>query len=182
MHGSKDKIMKRLLIASFLLGLSSPIKAEEKCMFMSQYQPDITIELSTKNLSGTKGFLNYKGSPIFKFSTGIRDGYGGQYFSIDTIPNSLPKKEENIVSGSVVTIVGDQAGTKGTPENKRKRGQQKLFLPNFSLNYYHYLSLDEVNPVSLLVETEKIKSILRASEGFWIPSEICKKYVYFGWD
>ena len=62
-------------------------------------------------------------------------------FSIRTIQNSSTYKEETIVSAHVVTIVGDQASTKGTPKNKRKIGQEKLFLPSFAQNDY---SLDHL--------------------------------------
>ena len=169
--------MRRLLLAPLILTFLSSVKAEETCMFVSQYQPDLTIEVSTKNVSGTVGLIKYKSSPIFKFGTNILNGYGGQYFVISPIPNSPTKEEEKLVTGTVVTIVGNQAGTKGTPENKRNRGQNKLFLPNFGRNYYYSVFTDrDRGPF-----TEKEKTILRAAEGFWIPSEICKKYVYHGW-
>ena len=175
-------MMKRFLLAPLIIGLIYPLRAEETCMFLSQYQKDLTIEVSTKYALSTKGYINYKSSPIFDFSTGIFNGYGGQFFSIGTISNSLNNKKKPIVSGSVVTVVGDQIGTKGTPEDKRKRGQQKLFLPNFALNYSSSLFGDEIQPdIRLDVRTEKVNAILRAAEGFWIPSEICKKYVLFGW-
>ena len=146
-------------------------------MFVSQFQSDVTIEVSTKYVSGTDGLIKYKGSPIFGFGTSLLNGYGGQHFVIGPIPNSPTEEEEKLVSGAVVTIVGDQAGTKGTPENKRNRGQNKLFLPNFGRNYYYSVFTDrDRGPF-----TEKEKTILRAAEGFWIPSEICKKYVYYGW-
>ena len=178
-----DASMKILRFAPLILGLTAPVKAEETCMFLSQYQPDVTIEVGTKLVSGTNGKMKYKGSPIFNFSTGIQNGYGGQYFSISSISKPSTKKEEKIVSGNVVTIVGDQVGKKGTPENRRKRGQQKLFFPNFGLNYYYSLAGDGTKPDGRFEgRTKKITTILRAAEGFWIPSEICKKYVFYGWN
>ena len=175
--------MKNLLLLPLILGLSAPIKAEETCMFVSQYQPDLTIEVGTKHGSGTRGKIKYKGSPIFNFSTGIQNGYGGQFFSIRTISNSSTQKGEKIVSGHVVTIVGEQVGKKGTPENIRSRGQNKLFFPNFGLNYYYSLAEDGTKLDGRFEgRTKKITTILRAAEGFWIPSEICKKYVFYGWN
>ncbi len=171
---------KRFLLAPLIIWLIYPLKAEETCMFVSQYQKDLTIEVSTKYTLKTKGYIKYKSSPIFDFSTSIFNGYGGQYFSIGTISNSLNIKEKPIVSGSVVTVVGDQIGTKGTPEDQRKRGQKKLFFPNFALNYSLFGEEIQTDASSDL-RTEKVNSILRAAEGFWIPSEICKKYVLFGW-
>tara|TARA_Y100001968_G_scaffold197182_1_gene180839 strand:+ start:97 stop:618 length:522 start_codon:yes stop_codon:yes gene_type:complete len=169
-------LLAPLLLTSFL-----PVKADETCVFISQFEPGLTIEVGTKDISNAKGYLKYKGSPVLRFSTGIRSRYGGQYFSFDTIPNSFTEDDENIVSGSVITIVGDQSGT-GTPKEKRKPGLNKIFFPNFGLNYWYFVdgnkniidSRNKVNP-------EKNNSIFRAAEGFWIPSEICKKYVPYGW-
>ena len=175
--------MKRLLLPLLAaLALPTGVKADETCLFVSQYQPDLTIELNTKNTLSSTGFMKYKENPLFVFETGLSKGYGGQFFSIRTIPNSSTDKEETIVSAHVVTIVGDQAGTKGTPKNKRKRGQEKLFLPSFAQNYYSSLTTDGTQEDGRLESrTEKITTVLRAAEGFWIPSEICKKFVYYSW-
>ena len=165
------------LLFNFLL----PAKAFDTCIFISQYEPDVTIELGTKGISKTKGYLKYKDSPVFRFTTGIRNGYGGQYFSIATIPNSFTDKEHKIVSGSVITIVGDQSGT-GTPKEKRKPGLNKIFFPNFGLNYWYSIDGDEKGIDRRFAErTDRINSISNAAEGFWIPSEVCKKYVPYGW-
>ena len=173
--------MRRYLLAHLLFASLLPVQADETCMFISQYEPDLTIEVSTKDISQTKGNLKYKGSPVFRFSTGIRNGYGGQYFFIDTFSKSMNEKEENIVSGSVITIIGDQSGT-GTPIEKRKPGLKKIFFPNFGLNFWYSIYGDKKSKDhSLLANTGKINSIFNAAEGFWIPSELCKKYVPFGW-
>ena len=176
--------MKRLLLPLIAaLALPTAVSAEETCMFVSQYQPDLTIELSTKNTFSSTGFMKYKEYPLFVFETGLSKGYGGQFFSIRTIPNSSTDKEETIVSAHVVTIVGDQASTKGTPKNKRKRGQEKLFLPSFAQNIYSLLTTNGSKPYDRFEgRTEIMTTIFRAAEGFWIPSEICKKYVYYSWN
>ena len=173
--------MRRYFLAPLLFSLFSPTHAGETCLFISQYEPDVTIEVGTKAISDTKGYLKYKGSPVFRFSTGMRNGYGGQYFSFDTIPNSLTEKGEKIVSGSLITIIGDQSGT-GTPKAKRKRGINKIFFPNFGLNYWYLIYGNNKQTDSRFISrTERDNSIFNASEGFWIPSEICKKYVPYGW-
>ena len=169
------------MLAPLLFSLLLPAHAAETCIFISQYEPDVTIEVGTKAISDTKGYLKYKGSPVFRFSTGIRNGYGGQYFSIDTISNSFTEKEEKIVSGNVITIVGDQSGT-GTPKEQRKPGLSKIFFPNFGLNYWYSIDGYEKEKVGRVEgRTERINSIFNAAEGFWIPSEICKKYVPYVW-
>tara|TARA_Y100001968_G_scaffold38273_1_gene29237 strand:+ start:65 stop:586 length:522 start_codon:yes stop_codon:yes gene_type:complete len=173
--------MKYLLIAPLILGLTAPVQAKDTCTFTSQYQPEVTIELNAKHGSGAMGLMKYRGSPVFYFSTGVQNGYGGQSFSISTIPNSSTNKRETIVSGQAVTVVGDQASSKGTPENKRKKGQKKLFFPKFGLNYYYSLSPDVNEPDSRFNLTKKSIAILKAAEGFWIPSKKCEKYVYYAW-
>ena len=173
--------MRQYLLAHILITFLLPVQAKETCMFISQYEPDLTIEVGTKGISETKGYLKYKDSPIFRFSTGIRNGYGGQYFSISTIPNSVTDKEESIVSGSVITIIGDQSGT-GTPKEKRKPGLNKIFFPNFGLNFWSSIYGDKKSKNHRFeVRKDKINSIFNAAEGFWIPSELCKKYVPYGW-
>ncbi len=172
--------MRRYLLAHLLLSSLLPVHADETCMFISQYESNLTIEVNTKDTSKTKGFLKYKDSPVFEFTTGIRNGYGGQYFSIDTISTSFPHKEENIVSGSLITIVGNQSGT-GTPKKERRPGLKKVFFPNFGINYLYSINDNSPPSGSRFKENEKINSIFRAAEGFWIPSEICKKYVFYGW-
>jgi len=173
--------VRRYLLLPLLCTFFLPAKANESCMFISQYEPDLIIEVSTKDISNTKGYLKYKGSPVFRFSTGIRNGYGGQYFSIDTIANSSTEKEDNIVSGSVITIVGDQSGT-GTPKEKMKPGIVKIFLPNFGLNYWYSINSNKKQSgADFKGRSKKTNSISRAAEGFWIPSEICKKYVPYSW-
>ncbi len=169
------------MLAPLLFTFLVPAYAEDNCIFISQYEPEVTIEVGTKGISKTKGYLKYKGSPVFRFTTGVLDEYGGHYFTIDTIPNSFADKKENIVSGSVITIIGDQSGA-GTPKEKRKPGLNKIFLPNFGLNYWYSLDGNKKRTDRrFLSKTEKVNSIFNASEGFWIPSEICKKYVPNGW-
>ena len=173
--------MRRYLLAHILFTFLLPVQANETCMFISQYEPDLTIEVGTKGISETKGYLKYKDSPVFRFSTGIRNGYGGQYFSIETISNSVTEKEEKIVSGNVITIIGQQSGT-GTPKEQRKPGLSKIFFPNFGLNYWYSIyGYEKEKDGRVEGRTEKINSIFNAAEGFWIPSEICKKYVPYGW-
>ncbi len=173
--------MRFYLLAPILLTSLLQVKADETCMFISQFEPSLKIEVGTTGISHTKGYLKYKGSPVLRFSTGIRSRYGGQYFSFNSIPNSFTENGQNIVSGSVITLVGDQSGT-GTPKLKRKPGLAKIFFPNFGLNYWYFVEGNKNKKDNLFeVRAEKNKSILRAAEGFWIPSEICKKYVPFIW-
>ena len=174
--------MKRLLLAPLILGLGLPVQAKDSCTFTSQFEPELTIEVSTKTLSYTNGYMKYKGSKIFRFETGLTNGYGGQNFQISTIPNSPTDKKEYLTTGHVVTVVGDQSNRRGTPEDKRKKGQVKIFLPEFASNYYYSLStFDSKTDGRFGGRTQKMNTILSAAEGFWIPEKGCEKYVYYGW-
>ena len=65
---------------------------------------------------------------------------------------------------------------------QKKPGLNKIFLPNFGLNYLYLINADKRKIDGRFVSrSEKVYSIFNAAEGFWIPSEICKKYVPYGW-
>ena len=51
--------MKRLLLASFLLGFFSPVIAKDTCTFQSEYSPNVTIEISSKYLSVAESFVKH---------------------------------------------------------------------------------------------------------------------------
>ena len=96
-------------------------------MFVSQYQPDVTIEVGTKLVSGTNGKMKYKGSPIFDCSTGIQNGYGGQYFSIRSISNSSTEKEEKIVSGMLSQLLETKLVKKERQRLKEREVNKNCF-------------------------------------------------------
>ncbi len=174
-------IMRSLLILPFSLCLFVPVQAKDTCTFTSQYQPEVTIEVSAEYVASTKGLIKYRNTPIFNFGLWAMNGYGGQGFKITTIPKSSTEEEKTIISGRALTFVGDQPSSKGTPENKRKKGQKKLFFPRFGRNYYYSLSPDVNEPDSRFNLTKESIAILKAAEGFWIPSKKCEKYVYYAW-
>ena len=165
--------MKRLLLASLLLGFISPAIAKDTCTFQSEYSPNVTIEVSTKYLSIAKGFVKHKDEKVLVFETGQSNGFGNQYFDINDFYG------ERIVWTDVVTLVGDQLG--GTPKAKRKKGGQvKLFLPRFGKGYYYSLASNDGKPDGRFEgRTQKMTDILIAAEGFWIPSKECEKYAYY---
>ena len=174
--------MKRLLLAPLIFTFLSPVHAGETCRFSSEYEPDLVIEVSTEYVSHTKGFIQFRGSPVFQFETGVSNGYGSQYFSVRPISSSSIEKEERIAWGEVVTVVGNQPGRRGIPKEKRKKGQLKLFFPGLGAGYYYSLAGDSSKPDGRFAgRTQEINTILRAAEGFWIPLETCRKYVYYGW-
>ena len=171
--------MKILRFAPLIIGLATPVQAKDTCTFTSEYQPEVTIELNAKQGSGAMGLMKYRGSPILNFSTGITNGYSSQRFviSISRAPN---EKNEIIAKGEVVTVVGDQPGRKGIPIEKRKKGQMKLFFPGFGTGYFYSLDVTEAGG-RFGSRSKQKTAVLKAAEGFWIPSKKCEKYVYYGW-
>ena len=53
--------MKRFLLTSFLLGLIPSANAADTCSFVSEYYPDITIEVINGEFNSVgRGTINYK--------------------------------------------------------------------------------------------------------------------------
>ena len=174
--------MKRLLLAPLILGLGLPVQAKDTCTFTSQYQPEVTIEVSTENVSWTKGLIKYRNTPIFNFGLWAMNGYGGQSFEISAIPKSSTEEKKKIAWGRALTFVGDQANKGGTPIKERKKGQKKFFFPRSGVGYYYSLATEYPEPDGRFEgRTEKMNTILSAAEGFWIPSKVCERFLPYGW-
>ena len=57
--------MTRLLLASLLLGLTTTAKAADTCNFVSEYYPDVTIEIDNDEKKfGGFGVIKYKDKEI----------------------------------------------------------------------------------------------------------------------
>ena len=176
--------MKPLLLSTFLLGFIPSANAANTCNFVSEYYPDITIEvLNGEYNSVGRGTINYRDKPVLNFETGISNGYGGQYYVIRKL-NEEPKKErETIAYGPVVSIIGNQL-SRGTPKKYQKKNKdQKIMYPRFGVGYYYSLTnnhkKDEYGRFNL---SPKMKAILNASEGFFVPSKECERFIYYGWN
>ena len=175
--------MKRLLLAPLLLGLIPSANAAGTCEFVSEYYPDVTIEIENQKET-TSGFgkIKFKNKPMLDFSTGLSNGYGDQYFVIRNLKNDAEGNTESVAFGKVVSMVVDQI-TRGTPTDKQKSGRLKMMFPNLGTWYYYSLSnFNEPEKDGRIAwRTKAMTAILRASEGFFIPDKVCEKYVYFKW-
>ena len=59
--------MKRLLLTSFLLSLIPSANAANTCNFVSEYYPDVTIEIINGEYNSVgRGTINYKDKPVLK--------------------------------------------------------------------------------------------------------------------
>ena len=117
--------MKRLLLTSFLLGLIPSANAVETCNFVSEYYPDVTIEIDNDERKfGGFGVIKYKDKPMLDFATGLSNGYGGQYYVIRKLAKDIAYEDDkkSIASGKVVGMIGTQTRTtpieKGSLEKK----------------------------------------------------------------
>ena len=74
--------MKTLLLPLLAaLALPTAVNAKDTCNFVSEYYPDVTIELKNRPYGAVGiGTINYKNNPVLNFQTGISNGYGGQNF------------------------------------------------------------------------------------------------------
>ena len=175
--------MKRLLLTSFLLGLIPSAYAADTCNFVSEYYPDVTIEVINGEYNSVgRGTINYKDKPVLNFETGISNGYGGQYFHISKIKKDSSEKQVSIASGPVVNIIGTQSG-RGTPKEYQKKGRDKIMFPRFGVGYYYSLSTNDSKTDGRFGgRTTEMNKILGAAEGFFIPSKKCERFIYYGWD
>ena len=179
--------MRKLLVTLLAtIALPTVFNAKETCNFVSEYYPDVTIEVD--NLKGyfVNGFgnLKYKNKPMMRFHTGISNGYGGQYFHFYKLEKDSEGKDQYIKTGKVVSIIGDQVTT-GTPKDKRKSGKVKVFFPDLGSGYYYSLSnySQPEKDGRFGGRTKAMTAVLKASDGFFVPDKICKeKFVYYRWD
>ena len=176
--------MKRLILASLLLGLIPSTNAADTCSFVSEYYPDVTIEIVNGEYNSVGiGKILYKEKPVLDFETGISNGYGGQYYVIRKKNENPIEKRETIAYGPVVSIVGNQL-SRGTPKRYQKKNKnKKIMFPRFGIGYYYSLTnnhkKDEYGRFNL---SSKMKTILDSSEGFFLPSKECERFIYYGWD
>ena len=173
--------MKPLLLLA-VLALPIAVNAKDACKFVSEYYKDVTIEIDNGKFNSVgSGKIFYKQKPVLNFETGISNGYGGQYYVIRKINESPTEKRETIAYGPVVSVVGNQL-SRGTPKKFQKKNKdQKVMFPRFGVGYYYSLTnnhkKDEYGRFNLSPE---MKTILDSSEGFFLPSKECERFIYYG--
>ena len=177
--------MKHLLLATIFLGLIPSANATDTCNFVSEYYPDVVIEIENDEKKfGGFGIIKYKDEPMLDFATGLSNGYGGQYYVIRKLAKNIAYEDDkkSIASGKVVGMIGTQ--TRTTPLDKRKSGEKRIMFPNFGTGYYYSLSnyFEPEKDGRFAGRTKAMSSILGASEGFFIPDKICERFIFYGWD
>ena len=184
--------MKCLLFLSLLLGLITSVKADLLCTLTSEEEPDVTITMKNVLASGGGiGTLNYKNKPSLYFEVGRWNGYGGEYYVARSYsPESFNegikyseriKDTEKISSGRVVIFVGNQIG-RVIDRKERKLGKLRVFMPTLPQGYYYSIPFTEKGEYGRQKLSKKMKTILDASEGFFVDSGGCSKFFGYGRD
>ena len=186
--------MRKLFFLSLISTFLSPIHAETFCTLISEKEPDVNITMNYPSGGYGYGTMNYRNKPAYYFEIGISNGYGTQYYQLKTyspdavsydpkLKYSIRTKDTELISaGRFVNFVGNQLG-RSTIEKNRKSGKLKALMPSLPSDYYYSLTNNhkkgEYGRFNL---STKMKSILNASEGFFVDAGGCRKYFAYGWD
>ena len=183
--------MKLLLLLPLLLGLIPSGKADSICTLTSEVEPDVTITLKYTGSAGGIGTLNYKNKPSLGFDVGIWNGYGGQYYVARSyLPESLDeektyqertKNTKKIEQGHFMNFVGNQLG-RATSKKDRKSGKLRALMPSLAQGYYYSIPFTKDGEFGRQKLSNEMKSIIDATEGFFVDSGGCRKFFPYGWD
>ena len=183
--------MKLLLLLPLLLGVIPLVKADSICTLTSEVEPDVTITLKYTGSGGGIGTLNYKNKPSLGFDVGIWNGYGGQYYIARSYsPESLneektyQKRTQNtkkIRQGHFMNFVGNQLG-RATSKEDRKSGKLRALMPSLSQGYYYSIPFSKEGEFGRQNLSKEMKTIIDATEGFFVNSGGCKKFFPYGWN
>ena len=183
--------MKLFLLLPLLLGVIPLVKADSICTLTSEVEPDVTITLKYTGSGGGIGTLNYKNKPSLGFDVGIWNGYGGQYYIARSYsPESLDEKKtyqertqntKKIRQGHFMNFVGNQLG-RATSKEDRKSGKLRALMPSLSQGYYYSIPFTKEGEFGRQNLSKEMKTIIDATEGFFVDSGGCRKFFPYGWE
>ena len=183
--------MKLLLLLPLLLCVIPLVKADSICTLTREVEPDVTITLKYTGSGCGIGTLNYKNKPSLGFDVGIWNGYGGQYYIARSYsPESLDEKKtyqertqntKKIRQGHFMNFVGNQLGRATSKEN-RKSGKLRALMPSLSQGYYYSIPFSKEGEFGRQNLSKEMKTIIDATEGFFVNSGGCRKFFPYGWD
>ena len=183
--------MKLLLLLPLLLGVIPLVKADSICTLTSEVEPDVTLTLKYTGSGGGIGTLNYKNKPSLGFDVGIWNGYGGQYYIARSYsPESLDEEKtyqertqntKKIRQGHFMNFVGNQLG-RATSKEDRKSGKLRALMPSLSQGYYYSIPFTKDGEFGRQKLSKEMKTIIDATEGFFVDSGGCRKFFPYGWD
>ncbi len=183
--------MKLLLLLPLLLGVIPLVKADSICTLTSEVEPDVTITLKYTGSGGGIGSLNYKNQPSLGFYVGIWNGYGGQYYTARSYSPELLNEEKTyqertkntkeIRTGPFMNFVGNQLG-RATSKKDRKSGKLRALMPSLSQGYYYSIPFTKDSEFGRQKLSKEMKTIIDATEGFFVDSGGCRKFFPYGWE
>ena len=184
--------MKNFLFLLLLLGFIPSVKADSLCTLTSEEKPDVTITMkSVLATGGGTGTLNYKNKPSLFFEVGRWNGFGGEYYVARSYsPESFIegkkykeriKNTEKISSGRFIIFVGNKIG-RVIKREERNYGKLRALMPTLAKDYYYSIPFTEKGQYGRQKLSKKMKTILDASEGFFVNSGGCRKFFAYGWD
>ena len=183
--------MKLSLLLPLLLGVIPSVKADSVCVLTSEVEPDVTITLKYRGSGGGIGTLNYKNKPSLGFDVGLTNGYGGQYYVARSYsPESLneektyqerTKNTKKISTGKFMNFVGNQLA-RATSKEERKSGKLRALMPSLASGYYYSIPFTEKGEYGRQKLSKEMKTIIDATEGFFVDSGGCRKFFPYGWD
>ena len=183
--------MKKIFFLGLISAFLSPIQAEPICTLTSEIEPDVTITLKYRGSGGGIGTLNYKNKPSLGFDVGLTNGYGGQYYVARSYsPESLneektyqerTKNTKKISTGKFMNFVGNQLG-RVTSIEERKSGKLRALMPSLASGYYYSIPFTEKGEYGRHKLSKEMKTIIDATEGFFVDSGGCRKFFPYGWD
>ena len=184
--------MKCLLFFSILIGLIPSVKADLLCTLTSEEEPEVTITMKNVLASGGGiGSLNYKNKPSLYFEVGRWNGFGGEYYVARSyLPELLDeektyqertKNTKKIRQGHFINFVGNQLG-RATSKEDRKSGKFRALMPSLSQGYYYSIPFTQDGEFGRQKLSKEMKTIIDATEGFFVDSGGCRKFFPYGWD
>ena len=80
-----------------------------------------------------------------------------------------------------MSFVGNQLSRAPLKED-RKSGRFRALMLQLSQNYYYSISFTEIGQYGRQKLSQEMKTIIDASEGFFVDSGGCRKFFPYGWD
>ena len=111
------------------------------------------------------------------FSVGITNGFGGQYY----FAKSYSPESVEISYGRFMNFVGDQL-SRVTSKEERKSGKLRALMPRLAKDYYYSIPFTEKGKYGRQKLSKEMKTIIDASEGFFVDSGGCRNFFVYGWD
>ena len=80
-----------------------------------------------------------------------------------------------------MNFVGNQLG-RATSIEERKPGKLRALMPSLSQGYYYSIPFTKDGEFGRQNLSKEMKTIIDATEGFFVDSGGCRKFFPYGWD